>query len=179
VLGRWWLVGGALVAAGAVLVQLDLGPVPLTRQQVHLPAPRAEVYRRMTAFEPPVNVVERGESQVIAEFPVAAGWYRTVTRERVALDPALRRIVFRQLRSPFPTVRSATETFTLEDAPAGGTTVTLTGEIEPRQGVAGWLVTRCLVRPHWDRIDAAFLARVGRELIAADPLTQVGRSTPA
>jgi hypothetical protein len=167
VLGRWWLVAGAVVAAGAALLRLDVGPVPLTRQQFHLPARREDVYRRMTAFEPPVNVVERTDTYAVAEFPVEAGWYRTVTRERVALDPAVRRGVFEQLRSPFPTVRIATETFELEDAPAGGTTVTLTGEIEPRLGVAGWLLTRWLVRPRWDRIDAAFLARVRRELGAA------------
>ena len=168
-MARRWLVGGALAAVGVALLKLGPGPVPLSRQEFHLPAGRDAVYGRMTAFEPPVNVLERDETHALAEFPVEAGWYRTTTRERIALDPDHRRVVFEQLRSPFPTVRTATETFALDDAPGGGTRVTLTGEIAPRLGIPGWLLTRYLVRPRWDRIDAGFLERVRRELAAPGP----------
>jgi len=66
-------------------------------------------------------------------------------------------LTFEQLRSPFFSVRTATEIFELAPAPGGGMQVTLRGVIWPRLGAVGWLVTRTIVRPHWDRIDSKFL----------------------
>jgi hypothetical protein len=84
----------------------------------------------------------------------------------VTLDPDRRTVTFEQLRSPFFSVRGATEVFALAPPAAGGTDVTLRGVVWPRLGAFGWLVTRLLVRPRWDGIEAKFLENV-RERLAA------------
>jgi hypothetical protein len=67
-------------------------------------------------------------------------------------------------------VRTARETFELAETAEGETQVTLTGLLWPTLGVFGWLVTRLMVRPRWDRIDAAFLERTRRAApIGPDP----------
>jgi hypothetical protein len=148
-----------LVLAGAAVLPRPPG-VPLTRRRVRVPGPADAVYDRMAAFDDGPRVLERTADHVVAEFPVRAGWYRGTTLERVTLDPSRRRLVFEQLRRPFPGVGGAIETFELTPLWDGATLVSLDGTISPSLGLLGWLVTRWLVRPHWDKIDAAYLERV-------------------
>src|SRR5438128_1254660 len=94
-------------------------------------------------------------------FPVSVGWLRVTTLERVSLDSDRHRITFEQLRSPFFSVRTATEVFELSTLAGGATLVSLS----PRLGLFGWLVTRYIVRPRWDQIDGNFLRRL-RECVS-------------
>ena len=103
-----------------------------------------------------------------AEFPVSVGWFRVTTLERVSLDPDRHRITFEQLRSPFFSVRTATEVFELSSLTGGGTLVRLKGNLSPRLGLFGWLVTRFVVRPHWDEIDGNFLRRLRKRIASAE-----------
>jgi hypothetical protein len=89
------------------------------------------------------------------------GWLRVTTLERVSLDPERHRITFEQLRSPFFSVRTATEVFQLSALTGGATLVSLNGSLSPRLGLFGWLVTRYVVRSRWDAIDGNFLRRLG------------------
>lgn len=116
-----------------------------------------DVFRALSTFNEGPKVLERTAHQVIAEFTVRFRWFELTTLERVTLDPDKRKVSFEQLRSPFFSVRGAIEVFALAPAAAGGTEVTLSGLVRPRLGAFGWLVTRLVVRPRWDRIDAMFL----------------------
>jgi hypothetical protein len=153
---------------GAVLLLLPRRPkpIPLTEQRVQLQAAPDDVFQRLSTFSDGPKVVERTPHHVIAEFPIRLGWYEVTTLERVTLDPDRRKVTFEQLRSPFFSVRGATEVFALAPAAAGGTDVTLRGVVWPRLGAFGWLVTRLLVRPRWDGIEAKFLENV-RQRVAA------------
>jgi hypothetical protein len=147
-----------VLAAASILPRPP--PVRLTRRRACIAGPADAVYDRMAAFDDGPRVLERTADHVIAAFPVRSGWYRGMTLERVTLDPNRRRLVFEQLRSPFPGVGGATETFELTPLGGGATLVSLQGTINPSLGLPGWLVTRWLVRPHWDKIDAAYLERL-------------------
>lgn len=164
---RVTLVLGALVL-GALSLLLPRRPkaISLTQQRAHLQAAPDDVFRALSTFNDGPKVLERAAHQVIAEFTVRFRWYEVTTLERVSLDPDKRKICFEQLRSPFFSVRRATEVFALAPAAAGGTEVTLRGLLWPRLGAFGWLVTRLVVRPRWDRIDAKFLNSMRQRLEA-------------
>ncbi|HVC33857.1 MAG TPA: hypothetical protein VNL16_10145 [Chloroflexota bacterium] len=157
--GRRRLLLGATLSIGVVflLLQIDSGPVSLAEQHVHLAPEPDRVYQQMTTFSPGPLIVERGENQVIAEFPITVGRYHVTTRERITMDPNQRRLTFEQLRSPFFSVRTAREVFELSTSPTGGTDLSVHGTLWPQWGIVGGLVTRWLVRPYWDRIEANHL----------------------
>lgn len=156
-----FLLGGAAVV-GAVLALFTRDPsaISLTERTVDLAAPPDLVFQQMSAFDQGLNIVERNANQLVVEFPIEVGRYRVTTLERVTLDPERRRLVFEQMRSPFFSIRTATETFQLQDGPGGGATLTVGGLLWPRLGAFGWLVTRWLVRPRWDDIEAKHLDRL-------------------
>lgn len=174
--GRWRSVLGGAFSIGAVflLIRIDSGPISLSEQRVHVAAEPDRVYQQMTTFGQGPRVVERGDNQVIAEFPITVGRYQVTTRERITLDSAQRRLTFEQLRSPFFTVRTAREVFELSSSPTGGTDLTMRGTLWPQWGGAGWLVTRWLVRPYWDRIEASHLDHLRQQF--ATPNHQGGRA---
>jgi hypothetical protein len=122
------------------------------------------VFQQLTSFDQGPRMVERSGNQIIAEFPIQAGWYRVATLERITLDPNRRQVKFEQLRSPFFSVRTATEVFDLAPRPGGGTSIRLTGVLRPRVGLLGWLLTQRVVRARWDAIDATFLARLSERV---------------
>lgn len=133
--------------------------IPLKEQRVTLHAAPDDLYRYLTEMEGP-RIVERRENMVIAEFAGQIGPYHWRTRERVRFDPNRRRITFEQLRPPFFTVRTAVETFDVGYGPGGMTTLVVNGMLMPRLGPFGWLVTRGIVRPAWERIERKHLARL-------------------
>jgi hypothetical protein len=155
---RLTLVGGVLVLAVlSLLLPRRPKAIPLTKQRIQLQSAPDDVFQALSNFDRGPKVLERTARQLVAEFPVRVGRYEVTTLERVSLDPAKGLVTFEQLRSPFFSVRGATEVFALAPAAAGGTEVSLRGVIRPRFGAFGWLVTRFVVRPFWDRIDARFL----------------------
>jgi len=174
--GRWRLVLGGAFSIGAVflLLRIDSGPISLSEQHAHLAAEPDRVYQQMTTFDQGPRVVERGENQVIAEFPITVGRYHVTTRERITLDPDERRLTFEQLRSPFFSVRTAREDFELASSPTGGTDLTMRGTLWPQWGAVGWLVTRWMVRPYWDRIEANHLDHLRQQF--ATPNNQGGHA---
>lgn len=165
-ISRWRLLLGGALSAGTVLLllRIDLGPIPLTEQRVVLASSPDQIYQSLTRFGPSPRIVERGDSYLIAEFPITVGRYRVTTRERITLDPTHRQLTFEQLRSPFFSVRTAREVFELGPAPNDTTVLTVRGTLWPQLGVFGWLVTRQLVRPYWDRIEARHLAQLSQEV---------------
>jgi hypothetical protein len=155
------LVGG--VSAGLALAILAVQPAPihLSEREVTVSADPDRVFQQMTSFgEGGPRIVERGDNHIVAEFSVRVGFYQATTRERITLDPDHRKITFDQLRSPFFSVRTARETFELRPGPKGDTVITLHGTLWPQLGAFGWLVTRFVVRPRWDRIEETFLERL-------------------
>jgi len=168
--GRRRLIVAGTVSIGAVflLLPIDSRPISLGEQRVHLEAEPDRVYQQMTVFGPGPRVVERAENQVIAEFPITVGRYHVTTRERITLEPDQCRLTFDQLRSPFFTVRTAREVFELASSPTGGTDLTMHGTLWPQWGVVGWLVTRWLVRPYWDRVEANHLDHLRQQLVTAN-----------
>lgn len=156
------LIVSSFAGVAALILLLSRKPraVQLTEQQVEVEAEPDQVFQVLTAFDEGPKIVARSAYEIIAEFPVRTGWLRLSTLERITLDPSLRQVTFEQLRSPFFTVRTATEIFALSQKRGGGTTITLNGALWPRLGLFGLLVTQHVVRPRWDKIDAAFLARV-------------------
>src|SRR5438876_11350342 len=154
------LVAGVFVlAALSLLLPRRPKGVPLTEQRIQLQSAPDDVFQTLSNFDRGPKVLECTAHQLVAEFAVRVGWYELTTLERVSLDPSKQKVTFEQLRSPFFTVRRATEVFALAPAAVGGPEVRLRGVIRPRFGAFGWLVTRFVVRPLWDRIDARFLER--------------------
>lgn len=124
--------GGAIAAGtgmyfglvtGRLTIELGVGrrTRPLGPLEIEIAAPRATVYRVLTApyaerrpraMAAKVDVLERTEQAVLAVHRTPVGRRLTaVTVETVTFDPPTR-IGFRLLRGPVPLV---TETFTLED----------------------------------------------------------------
>jgi hypothetical protein len=155
----------AAIAGGITLCALLLprrpAVVPLSEQRIRVDADIDDVFQHLVSFDSGPRVIEHDDNQIIAEFPVSVGWLRVTTLERVSLDTDRHRITFDQLRSPFFSVRTATEVFQLSSLTGGATLVSLNGSLSPRLGLFGWLVTRYVVRPRWDEIDGKFLRRLG------------------
>ncbi len=166
---RAWaaVIAGGITVLGALLLPRRTGVVPLSEQQIRVDADLDDVFQQLASFDAGPTVIERNDNQVIAEFPVSVGWLRVTTLERVSLDPDRHRITFEQLRSPFFSVRTATEVFELSSLTGGATLVSLKGNLSPRLGLFGWLVTRYVVRPRWDEIDGNFLRRLRQRVVSA------------
>lgn len=156
------LIIGGVAALGVLplLLPRQLEPVPLSEQRVELEAEPDRVFAQPTVFGEGPRIVERSGNEMIAEFPIQMGWYRVTTLERITLDPNRRQVKFEQLRSPFFSVRTATEVFDLAPGPGGGTLLTLHGVLWPRLGLFGRLITQRVVKPRWDAIDAEYLGRL-------------------
>ena len=167
---RAWaaVIAGGITVLGALLLPRRTGVVPLSEQQIRVDADLDDVFQQLASFDAGPTVIERNGNQVIAEFPVSVGWLRVTTLERVSLDPDRHRITFEQLRSPFFSVRTATEVFELSSLTGGATLVSLKGNLSPRLGLFGWLVTRYVVRPRWDEIDGNFLRRLRQRVASAE-----------
>jgi len=167
---RAWaaVIAGGITVLGALLLPRRTGVVPLSEQQIRVDADLDDVFQQLASFDAGPTVIERNDNQVIAEFPVSVGWLRVTTLERVSLDPDRHRITFEQLRSPFFSVRTATEVFELSSLTGGATLVSLKGNLSPRLGLFGWLVTRYVVRPRWDEIDGNFLRRLRQRVASAE-----------
>ena len=159
---RAWMavIAGGITVVGALLLPRRPAVVPLSEQRMRVDAEIDDVFQRLTSFDQGPTVIERNGNEIIAEFPVSVGWLRVTTRERVSLDADRHRITFEQLRSPFFSVRTATEVFELSSLSGGATLVGLNGSLSPRLGLLGWLVTRYVVRPRWDEIDGKVLKRL-------------------
>jgi hypothetical protein len=157
----WALIAGGITVAGALLLPRRPAGVPLSEQRIRVDADIDDVFKQLASFDRGPTVIERNGNQIIAEFPVRVGWLRVTTLERVSLDHDRHRITFEQLRSPFFSVRTATEVFQLSSLTGGATLVSLDGSLSPRLGLVGWLVTRYVVRSRWDAIDGNFLRRLG------------------
>jgi len=155
---------GGLAAVTLVLLPRRPAPIPLSNQRRTVDAALDEVFQQLASFEPGPTILERRGNHLIVEFPIRVGWYRTTSVERVTLDRDGRRITFEQLRSPFFSIRTATEVFELFPQPGGATLVSLQGLLWPRLGFFGWLTTRQLVKPRWDAIDAKVLERLGQRI---------------
>ena len=167
---RAWaaVIAGGITVLGALLLPRRTGVVPLSEQQIRVDADLDDVFQQLASFDAGPTVIERNDNQVIAEFPVSVGWLRVTTLERVSLDPDRHRITFEQLRSPFFSVRTATEVFELSSLTGGATLVSLKGNLSPRLGLFGWLVTRYVVRPRWDEIDGNFLRRLRQRVASVE-----------
>ncbi len=167
---RAWaaVIAGGITVLGALLLPRRTGVVPLSEQQIRVDADLDDVFQQLASFDAGPTVIERNDNQVIAEFPVSVGWLRVTTLERVSLDPDRHRITFEQLRSPFFSVRTATEVFELSSLTGGATLVSLKGNLSPRLGLFGWLVTRYVVRPRWDEIDGNSLRRLRQRVASAE-----------
>jgi hypothetical protein len=157
---RWALIAGGITLVGALLLPRRPAGVALSEQRMRVDADLDDVFQQLASFDHGPTVIERNGNQIIAEFPVTVGWFRVTTLERVSLDSDRHRITFEQLRSPFFSVRTATEVFELSTQTRGATLVSLNGSLSPRLGLFGWLVTRYVVRPRWDEIDRNFLRRL-------------------
>jgi hypothetical protein len=159
---RTAVVVGSVTAICTLLLLFPRRPraIQLTEQRIELGVDADRVFQQLTSFDQGPTIFERSGNHIIAEFPISVGWYHVTTLERVTLDPNRRRVTFEQLRSPFFTVRTATEVFELSAQPGGGSLLTLRGALWPRLGFFGWLITQRVVRPRWDDIDARFLARL-------------------
>jgi hypothetical protein len=162
------VIAGGITVLGALLLPRRTGVVPLSEQRIRVDADLDDVFQQLASFDAGPTVIERNGNQVIAEFPVSVGWFRVTTLERVSLDPDRHRITFEQLRSPFFSVRTATEVFELSSLTGGATLVSLKGNLSPRLGLFGWLVTRYVVRPRWDEIDGDFLRRLRQRVASAE-----------
>lgn len=136
-----------------------IGNIALAETRVVLQAMPDDVYRRLTTQEGP-RIIERGDTFFVAEFAGQIGRYHWTTRERVTFDPDRQRITFVQLRRPFFSVRTAIETFDITPGPDHTTVLIVNGTLSPRLGPFGWLVTRWIVRPAWERIEAKHLTRL-------------------
>jgi len=167
---RAWaaVIAGGITVLGALLLPRRTGVVPLSEQRIRVDADLDDVFHQLASFDAGPTVIERNGNQVIAEFPVSVGWLRVTTLERVSLDPDRHRITFEQLRSPFFSVRTATEVFELSSLTGGATLVSLKGNLSPRLGLFGWLVTRYVVRPRWDEIDGNFLRRLRQRVASVE-----------
>ncbi len=167
---RAWaaVIAGGITVLGALLLPRRTGVVPLSEQQIRVDADLDDVFQQLASFDAGPTVIECNDNQVIAEFPVSVGWLRVTTLERVSLDPDRHRITFEQLRSPFFSVRTATEVFELSSLTGGATLVSLKGNLSPRLGLFGWLVTRYVVRPRWDEIDGNSLRRLRQRVASAE-----------
>jgi hypothetical protein len=163
---RTTVILSGVVALGALplLLPRNPGAIALTEQQIGLEAEPDQVFQQLSSFEQGPRIVERSANQIVAEFPVRVGWYQLTTLERITLDPDRRRLTFEQLRSPFFSLRTATEAFELSSRPGGGTVLTVRGVLWPRLGAFGWVVTNAVVRPRWDQIEAQFLARLRQRI---------------
>jgi len=133
--------------------------IALPEQRIILADVPEAIFRQLSAFDEQ-RILARGENEIIAEFAGQIGRYRWTTRERVRFDPDRHRITFEQLRPPFFTVRTAVETFDLMPNAEGGTTLIVRGTLTPRLGPFGWLMTRWVVRPCWERIEMKHLDRL-------------------
>jgi hypothetical protein len=158
-----------VVALGALPLLMPRNPdaIALTEQQTELEAEPDQVFQQLSSFEQGPRIVERSANQIVAAFPIRIGWYQLETLERITLNPDRRRLTFEQLRSPFFSVRTATEEFELSSRPGGGTVLMVRGVLWPRLGAFGWLVTKTVVRPRWDQIEAQFLARLRQRMAGA------------
>lgn len=135
------------------------GSIPLAEMCVTLHAMPDDVSRHLTT-QAGLRLIERGDNSLVAEFMGQIGRYHWTTRERVTFDSNRRRITFEQLRRPFFSVRTAIETFDITPGPDDTTVLIVNGTLMPRLGPLGWLVTRWIVRPAWERIEGKHLERL-------------------
>lgn len=138
------------------------GSIPLAETRVTLHAMPDDVYRHLMTQEGP-RIIERGDTFFVAEFAGQIGRYHWMTRERVTFAPNQRKITFEQLRRPFFSVRTAIETFDIIPGPDDTTDLIVNGTLTPRLGPLGWLVTRWIVRPAWERIEGKHLERLRQQ----------------
>ena len=167
---RAWMaaIAGGIIVVGALVLPRRPAAILLSEQRMRVDADIDDVFQQLTSFGQGPTVIERNGNEIIAEFPVSVGWLRVTTLERVSLDSDRHRITFEQLRSPFFSVRTATEVFELSSLRGGATLVSLKGNLSPRLGLFGWLVTRYVVRPRWDEIDGNFLRRLRQRVASAE-----------
>ena len=166
--------GGAvtyvLVAKGALTLDIGLGREvrPLGPIRLDISAPPEVVFdiiaspylaKTPHAMEGKLGVLERGSDMVLAEHFTDVGWGLRATTTEVVRFERPSRISFRLVRGPVPLV---TETFTLVEAPNGGTEFTYSGEIgADLWGLGTWWSNK--VAGHWEKTVAASLADVTTE----------------
>lgn len=144
---------------------LDTGWGRVTRQLgprvVSIAAPRTLVFDQVSlpylSPHPPrrlrekIEVLERGDTMVLAAHRTRVGFLTSVTVEAVRFEPP-ERVSFRLVRGPVP---YAAEEFRLEEA-KGATVLTYAGEL----GADFWIVgrlTAALAKKRWEAAVAASL----------------------
>lgn len=132
----------------------------LPAQEWALKGQPEDVYALLAQIAEGGRILQRDQSSATVEFRLQIGRFSFTTLEQVTFDDQARQIQFKQLRSPFFSVRTATEMFQLSPAPGGTTTLLVTGALHAQWGLIGWIVTRLLVRRVWALTEARHLKQL-------------------